>query len=78
MQRTLTQLTRGINGRYGISGLKAALDMLGYAGGRVRAPLPCVNDEARREIAKVLTESGLLTVEAGDDINRLQAGASIK
>ena len=78
MQRTLTQLTRGINGRYGISGLKAALDMLGYAGGRVRAPLPCVNDEARREIAKVLTESGLLTVEAGDDVNRLQAGASIK
>ena len=78
MQRTLTFLTRRINGRYGISGLKAALDMLGYSGGLVRAPLPHVNDEARREIAKVLTESGLLTVEAGDDSNRLQAGASIK
>jgi 4-hydroxy-2-oxoglutarate aldolase len=78
MQRTLTFITRGINGRYGISGLKAALDMLEYKGGRVRAPLQNVNDEARREIAKVLTESGMLTVEAGDDVNRLQAGASIK
>jgi hypothetical protein len=34
--------------------------MLGYAGGRVRAPLQDVGDEARREIAKVLKESGLL------------------
>ncbi|MDT4898065.1 MAG: 4-hydroxy-2-oxoglutarate aldolase [Acidobacteriota bacterium] len=78
MQQRLTRLTRGITGRYGISGLKAALDMLGYAGGRVRAPLPCVNDEARREIAKVLKESGLPSDEAGDDVYRLQAGASIK
>jgi 4-hydroxy-2-oxoglutarate aldolase len=78
MQRTLTRLTRAINGRYGISGLKAALDMLGYKGGPVRAPLQDVNDEARREIAKVLKETGLLAGEAGDDSNRLQAGASIK
>jgi 4-hydroxy-2-oxoglutarate aldolase len=57
MQQQLTCLTRGIPGRYGISGLKAALDMLGYKGGRVRAPLSDADDEARREIAKVLKET---------------------
>lgn len=78
MQQRLTRLTRGIPGRYGISGLKAALDMLGYVGGKVRAPLSNVSEDARSEIAKVLTETGLLTGEAGGDEHRLQAGASIK
>jgi len=78
MQQRLTKLTRGVPGSYGISGLKAALDMLGYAGGKVRAPLSDVSEEARREIAAVLKETGLLTDEAGGDEHRLQAGASIK
>jgi 4-hydroxy-2-oxoglutarate aldolase len=60
MQGRLTRLTRGIPGRYGISGLKAALDMLGYAGGRVRAPLADASAEAQREIAAALEETGLL------------------
>lgn len=65
MQQRLTLLTRGISGRYGISGLKAALDMLGYMGGRVRAPLPDASEEARCEIAAVLEETGLLEEESG-------------
>lgn len=59
MQQKLTMATRGVLGRYGISGLKAALDMLGYSGGRVRAPLQDATEETRREIAKVLKESGV-------------------
>jgi 4-hydroxy-tetrahydrodipicolinate synthase len=78
MQQQLTRLTRAVPGRYGISGLKAALDMLGYEGGRVRAPFQDADDEARREIANILKETGLLTVEAGGGDHRLQAGASIK
>jgi 4-hydroxy-2-oxoglutarate aldolase len=58
-QERLTRVTRGVLGRYGISGLKAALDILGYAGGRVRAPLQDASDEARRDIAKILRESGV-------------------
>jgi 4-hydroxy-2-oxoglutarate aldolase len=77
MQRRLTIATRGVLGRYGIGGLKAALDMLGYMGGRVRAPLRDVNDEARREIAKVLKEVGLSGDEASGD-ESLSAGVSIK
>jgi 4-hydroxy-2-oxoglutarate aldolase len=81
MQQQLTKLTRGISGRYGISGLKAALDMLGYAGGHVRAPLSEASAEARREIAAVLKETEILVDETGSDDEeeeRLQAGASIK
>ena len=77
MQQTLTFVTRGVLGRYGIGGLKAALDMLGYVGGRVRAPLQDVDDEARREIARVLQEAGLLIDETRGDESR-SAGVSIK
>jgi 4-hydroxy-2-oxoglutarate aldolase len=77
MQQRLTIATRGVLGRYGIGGLKAALDMLGYTGGRVRAPLQDVNDEARREIAQVLKEVGLPGDEASVDESR-SAGVSIK
>ncbi len=69
-QTRLTRVTRGVLGRYGISGLKAALDMLGYAGGHVRAPLQDAGREARREIEKVLSETGLLGEES------FSAGAS--
>ena len=71
-QERLSRVTRGVLGRYGISGLKAALDMLGYAGGRVRAPLQDATPEARREIEKVLRETGLL---GGEAAARLSAGA---
>jgi 4-hydroxy-2-oxoglutarate aldolase len=77
MQARLTIATRGVLGRYGIGGLKAALDMLGYAGGPVRAPLMCASEDARREIAKTLEEVGLPVDKASADESR-QAGASIK
>lgn len=78
LQERLTRLTRAVPGRYGISGLKAALDMLGYRGGTtVRAPLSDASEDAQREIAAVLKETELLTIEAGvDDGHRFQAGAS--
>jgi 4-hydroxy-2-oxoglutarate aldolase len=65
MQQKLTAITRGVSGRYGISGLKAALDMLGYTGGTVRAPLADASEEARHKIAAVLKETGLLEEESG-------------
>lgn len=73
-QQRLTRVTRGVLGRYGISGLKAALDMLGYVGGHVRAPLQDATREARREIEKVLQETGLLGQEEKGE-ERLSAGA---
>lgn len=57
LQPRLTALARAVTTRYGIGGLKAALDMLGYKGGMVRAPLQSPNEEARREIASFLKEA---------------------
>lgn len=53
-QTRLAPLALAVTARYGIGGLKAALDMCGYTGGRVRAPLQPASEEARREIAQLL------------------------
>lgn len=57
LQRKLTPLARAVTVRYGIGGLKSALELKGYAGGRVRAPLQNASDEARLEIVRLLQEN---------------------
>lgn len=54
LQRTLTPLAAAVTTRYGIGGLKAAMDMVGYNGGSVRSPLEKPGEDARREIADLL------------------------
>ena len=39
LQRRMVPVNAAVTARFGIAGLKAALDMLGYYGGPVRAPL---------------------------------------
>jgi len=56
LQDRLTPLARAVTKTYGIGGLKAALDMAGYTGGAVRAPLRAPNSEARAEIATLLRD----------------------
>ncbi len=46
--------------RFGIGGLKAAMDMLGYEGGWPRPPLMPPTDEERLEIGQALEQAGLL------------------
>ena len=58
LQRRLAPVARAVTVRFGIGGLKYALDVLGYAGGPVRAPLSAPGEEARREIARLLEEVG--------------------
>jgi len=41
---------------HGIAGLKYAMDLRGYYGGPVRAPLPAISEAARREIEEALRE----------------------
>lgn len=55
LQTKLTPLATAVTTRYGIGGLKAALDLAGYHGGAVRAPLRGPDNDARAEIAKLLT-----------------------
>ncbi|MGH9960504.1 MAG: dihydrodipicolinate synthase family protein, partial [Pyrinomonadaceae bacterium] len=54
IQEKLTPLALAVTTRYGIGGLKAAMDMIGFAGGSVRAPLKPAGEEAWREIASLL------------------------
>jgi 4-hydroxy-2-oxoglutarate aldolase len=54
LQNKLTPLATAVTTRFGIGGLKAALDLAGYRGGEVRAPLQPPGDEARAEIALLL------------------------
>jgi 4-hydroxy-2-oxoglutarate aldolase len=51
---------RGIAGRYGLAGLKAALELQGFYGGPCRAPLGAVDGDAIEEIKEVLATAGLL------------------
>ena len=47
LQSKLTPLAAAVTTRFGIGGLKAALDLAGYQGGEVRAPLQPPDDAAR-------------------------------
>ncbi|MCL7454762.1 MAG: dihydrodipicolinate synthase family protein [Anaerolineae bacterium] len=49
-----------ITSRFGISGLKAAMDMVGYYGGPPRLPLLPLDDARRPELRDILAEAGLL------------------
>jgi 4-hydroxy-2-oxoglutarate aldolase len=55
LQQHLTPLARAITRTYGIGGLKAALEIIGYTGGAVRAPLQAASDEALIEIRDYLS-----------------------
>ena len=59
LQQRLAPVASAVTTRYGIGGLKVALELCGYQGGAVRAPLAAPDDDARREIARLLAESGL-------------------
>ncbi len=56
LQDKLTPLALAVTKRYGIGGLKAAMDMIGFHGGAVRAPLKPAAENARLEIASLLEE----------------------
>jgi 4-hydroxy-2-oxoglutarate aldolase len=49
-----------ITSRFGVSGLKAALDMVGFYGGPPRLPLLPLDDERREEVRNILKTAGLL------------------
>ena len=54
LQRRLTPFARAVTATYGPGGLKAAMDLAGYAGGRPRAPLPAATPQAVEAIRTLL------------------------
>ena len=49
-----------ITSRFGVPGLKAALDMAGFYGGPPRSPLRPLDEERRRELKAILEAAGLI------------------
>ncbi|MFS8636965.1 MAG: dihydrodipicolinate synthase family protein [Gemmatimonadota bacterium] len=60
IQERIGPVHKEIVGRFGVPGVKAALDLLGYAGGKTRPPLVNLSPREREEVARVLQRAGLL------------------
>jgi 4-hydroxy-2-oxoglutarate aldolase len=64
LQSSLTPLAQAVTTRFGIGGLKTALNLKGYVGGAVRTPLRAPDMQAGQEILRCLeiAETALHTV----------------
>ncbi|HSJ32390.1 MAG TPA: dihydrodipicolinate synthase family protein [Longimicrobiales bacterium] len=60
VQGRLTPLHREIVAAHGAVGCKAALDLMGWAGGAPRPPLRPLDDRERQQVARVMQEGGIL------------------
>ena len=62
MQLALLPLNAAVTSRFGIGGMKAAMDLVGYKGGLPRLPILPASEETRNTIAGILRELGIKTV----------------
>jgi 4-hydroxy-2-oxoglutarate aldolase len=60
LQLRMIPVNKAITVTYGISGLKVAMDMVGYFGGDPRLPLLPLSEVERSEIKEILKDAGLL------------------
>jgi 4-hydroxy-2-oxoglutarate aldolase len=60
LQLRMLPVNTAVTATYGVPGLKAALDMLGYYGGDPRSPLLPASDKERGEIREILKKAELL------------------
>ena len=60
LQKRMLPVNKAITAKYGVAGLKAAMDMLGYFGGEPRSPLSKLNDADKEQLKQILVNSGLL------------------
>jgi 4-hydroxy-2-oxoglutarate aldolase len=60
LQRRMLPVNAAVTSGFGIAGLKAALDMLGYYGGPVREPLKDLDESKRQALRAILAEGGIL------------------
>jgi 4-hydroxy-2-oxoglutarate aldolase len=60
LQGKLIPLNRAVTSKYGVPGLKAAMDMLGYFGGEPRSPLISLGSAEREDIKSILKTARLL------------------
>ncbi len=67
LQSKLLPVSDALTRRFGVPGLKAALDSKGMKGGPCRSPLLPVSEDIKKEISKILDSSGLDKFESWRD-----------
>jgi len=60
LQQKMIPVNKAVTAKYGVAGLKAAMDYLGYYGGEVRAPLSSLNENDKIQLKKILIDAELL------------------
>ena len=60
MDEYLRALSSRAAGKFGVAGLKAAMDLLGFYGGPPRLPLTSIAESDKRQLEAVLQKEGLL------------------
>jgi len=58
----LARLNQAISGAWGVAGVKAAMDIIGFKGGQPRHPLQALTDEAKKRIKQKMAHEGFLSV----------------
>jgi 4-hydroxy-2-oxoglutarate aldolase len=60
LQKRVIPVNKAVTTQYGVAGLKAAMDMMGYSGGEPRAPLMPLNTNEKENLKKILMNADLL------------------
>lgn len=61
LQEWVTRINKEISGAYGVSGVKAAMNLGGFRGGIPRRPLLPLTRPQLEQLRRVLTKEGLIT-----------------
>jgi len=61
LQLQLLSANKAVTAQFGVAGLKAAMDMLGYFGGQPRSPLQSLDDNGKTVLKRILEESNILS-----------------
>jgi len=57
----LSRLNQAVSGTWGVAGVKAAMDIMGYKGGQPRGPLRAVTKEAVQKIRRQIVSEGFMS-----------------
>jgi 4-hydroxy-2-oxoglutarate aldolase len=57
----LSRLNQAVSGKWGVAGVKAAMDIMGFKGGRPRCPLSGVTDTAAKKIKQQIVNEGFIS-----------------
>ncbi len=60
LQFLLLEPNKAVTSQYGIAGLKAALDHLGFIGGEVRRPMLNASDDVKADIKEIMSRANLI------------------